>query len=596
MHRSLRPNKKKKSDFDLIHVAGPTSVTGMRAPNLRKVSGPGLSDARYAQSFTRFMHHSAAATAASTARLAQLINERHTEGHSDRHRPVTLLDIGAGTGETALGHLLPLLNMDISNHAYEPNPILASLVEGCLMRLSGDSQQCKPGLVLREAFTPQTRLLPVWDIILLCHSLYGHQLLDNTAVVRTAAAGLRPGGMLLVVHREGGSAEQLRAALTAAASVASGQQQACASDDLHSGYNTQNTPGSGSGDSGGSDGRGDGVVGTSSCDSGFLLSALCLDTCILAAPLMEDDDELDEVLSLYHGADLQLMPPADRAAARQDFHSACRRGDDGGGWVFPTPTCLLVLTRPPSPGGGPRRSNGLGDPCLLLQLQKELSECGSSESEDCSDTEPVLLMPGQDEFRSALQKMKDPAAKQRAPAAIARPRTVTQLRLCVAWAATHGIPFSVIGGSHSDHCTWDGALAISMERFASVEVHPSTRRLTVGGGAKMGAVVAAAEAHGLMLPLGARPSVGVGLVLQGGLGHLSRLHGLAVDRVVAMEWVDCVHGRVHRAGRESAGEHTGTLWALLGAAPNFGIVVKVRGVYRGGVERWRGGVGIMMRG
>ena len=64
--------------------------------------------------------------------------------------------------------------------------------------------------------------------------------------------------------------------------------------------------------------------------------------------------------------------------------------------------------------------------------------------------------------------------KLRAPVAIARPRTVMHLQQCVAWAATHGIPLSIIRGGHSVHFTWDGALAISMERFASVEVDPIT--------------------------------------------------------------------------------------------------------------------------
>lgn len=37
---------------------------------------------------------------------------------------------------------------------------------------------------------------------------------------------------------------------------------------------------------------------------------------------------------------------------------------------------------------------------------------------------------------------------------------------------------------------------------------------------------------GLTVPLGARPSVGAGLWLQGGIGHLAKLYGLSCDAIV----------------------------------------------------------------
>ena len=83
-----------------------------------------------------------------------------------------------------LDHLLPLLapSLDISYTAYEPNPIHA-------LELEYSARVGRAGLVLNEPFTACTNLLPVWDVVLLCHSLYGcHPYADHVSAV---LAGLR---------------------------------------------------------------------------------------------------------------------------------------------------------------------------------------------------------------------------------------------------------------------------------------------------------------------------------------------------------------------------------------------------------------------
>jgi FAD/FMN-containing dehydrogenases len=89
----------------------------------------------------------------------------------------------------------------------------------------------------------------------------------------------------------------------------------------------------------------------------------------------------------------------------------------------------------------------------------------------------------------------------------------------------------------------------------------------------------------MTVPLGARPSVGAGLWLQGGIGHLARIHGLACDSIVGavMVSVDSSQllyiGRVpiqHRpVGAVRPDNESDLLWAIKGAGSNFGIVISV---------------------
>lgn len=95
-------------------------------------------------------------------------------------------------------------------------------------------------------------------------------------------------------------------------------------------------------------------------------------------------------------------------------------------------------------------------------------------------------------------------------------------------------------------------------------------------------------AAGLTVPLGARPSVGAGLWLQGGIGHLARLHGLACDAIVGALVISVDSGEVLNLGcmpsqcrYRPAGAtpqrevEADLLWTMKGAGTNFGIVVSV---------------------
>ncbi|KAL7950086.1 hypothetical protein V8C42DRAFT_309446 [Trichoderma barbatum] len=179
---------------------------------------------------------------------------------------------------------------------------------------------------------------------------------------------------------------------------------------------------------------------------------------------------------------------------------------------------------------------------------------------------------------------------------IVRPAKAQHIQQCVRWALKHGAGLTVIGGSHSGQCIWPNVVAVDMSAFDLVHVlthvkdenNPnsgSNSFVIAEAGCKTGDIIRTAMAAGLIVPLGARPSVGAGLWLQGGLGHLARLHGLACDAIVGAVMVSvdsaeilCV-GHVPNQHWPAGGvrpEHEAELlWAIKGAGTNFGIIMSV---------------------
>ncbi|MGV1049626.1 MAG: FAD-binding oxidoreductase [Solirubrobacterales bacterium] len=176
---------------------------------------------------------------------------------------------------------------------------------------------------------------------------------------------------------------------------------------------------------------------------------------------------------------------------------------------------------------------------------------------------------GYDEARSVWNAMVD-----KRPGLIARCADRDDVVAVVKAAGEHGTPLSVRAGGHgivgSALADEDG-VTCDMTLMRGVEIDLESKVVHVGGGCKLGDVDAATAEHGLAVPAGIVSDTGVpGLALGGGIGWLSRKHGLTCDNFVSLEVVTAA-GEVIEV---SAEDHPDLFWALRGGGGNFGVVTR----------------------
>ena len=161
------------------------------------------------------------------------------------------------------------------------------------------------------------------------------------------------------------------------------------------------------------------------------------------------------------------------------------------------------------------------------------------------------------------------------PALIVRPRTAADVARALELARQEGHEVAVKSGGHSigGFGTTEGGLLIDLAAMDAIDVDPAQRRATVGGGVRAGALTTATYDHGLIVPFGDSPDVGVsGITLGGGIGWLSRKLGLTLDSLEGAEVV-LADGQIVTADHD---QNPDLFWALRGGGGNFGVVTRMR--------------------
>jgi FAD/FMN-containing dehydrogenase len=174
--------------------------------------------------------------------------------------------------------------------------------------------------------------------------------------------------------------------------------------------------------------------------------------------------------------------------------------------------------------------------------------------------------PTYDSARAVYNAMID-----RKPALIARCADTADVIAAVTFARTHHLLLAIRGGGHNGPGlgTCDGGIVIDLSLMNGVRVDPTAQTVRVEGGATWGDVDHATHAFGMATPSGIISTTGVGgLTLGGGIGHLTRKCGLAIDNLLEVDMV-LADGSFVTA---SPDRHPDLFWAVRGGGGNFGVV------------------------
>jgi FAD/FMN-containing dehydrogenase len=131
------------------------------------------------------------------------------------------------------------------------------------------------------------------------------------------------------------------------------------------------------------------------------------------------------------------------------------------------------------------------------------------------------------------------------PNAVARPLDAGDVRDAVRWLISHGVPMRARSGGHSyaGYSTREGGVVLDLRNLSGISVDRRAGTATIGAGAQLIDVYRALNSHGVTIPAGSCPSVGIA-------------------------------GKLRTVDSHS---DPGLLWALRGGGGgNFGVVTKLK--------------------
>jgi FAD/FMN-containing dehydrogenase len=181
-----------------------------------------------------------------------------------------------------------------------------------------------------------------------------------------------------------------------------------------------------------------------------------------------------------------------------------------------------------------------------------------------------LVMPedaGYNDARKVYNGMID-----KRPALIVQCADVADIIACVNFGRENRLLIAVKAGGHNGAglgiC--DDGLVIDLCCLKGIYVDTANNTVRTEGGCTLAEVDHATHAFGLAVPAGVFAGTGIaGLTLGGGLGHLTRKYGLAIDNLLEVSIV-LADGSYVQA---SADKNADLFWAVRGGGGNFGIIV-----------------------
>jgi FAD/FMN-containing dehydrogenase len=180
-----------------------------------------------------------------------------------------------------------------------------------------------------------------------------------------------------------------------------------------------------------------------------------------------------------------------------------------------------------------------------------------------------VIVPGSARYATA-RLLWDTRFDPLRPRAIAYCASRADVERIVRWARSAGIHVVPRSGGHSyaGYSSGNGVVVADVSRLSQVKL--SGTRATVGAGANLFSVYAGLAKHGVTVPGGSCPTVGIaGLALGGGIGYSARQFGTTADNLRRLQIVTA-DGELLVC---DASHHADLFWACRGGGGgNFGIV------------------------
>jgi FAD/FMN-containing dehydrogenase len=221
--------------------------------------------------------------------------------------------------------------------------------------------------------------------------------------------------------------------------------------------------------------------------------------------------------------------------------------------------------------GSPPSPSGSGTPTPTVPSRTIAGPpTGADWNQLAASLDGSLVSPGTKGYIPASH-LFDPKFDLVHPQAIAMCRTVADVQRSIGFARDHETPIAARSGGHSygGYSTSKG-LVVDVTALDRVAVDAASGTVMVGAGTRLIDLYATTAAHGVAIPGGSCPTVGIaGLALGGGQGVIGRKFGLTCDSLISAQVVTA-DGSVLRCDDR----HNDDLyWACRGGGGgNFGIV------------------------